>query len=299
MSRTNKVAIDCGNYNFKLDIGESFSSTFTIEEGVDILQDEQYINFEGVNYLIGKGSRDLTYNKVEKTYIPLLLFAINKSLEAENSLEKVNLVDLAIGCPVENVKGLREKFINDLVGRDFLYKANGNVERTIRIEHLLVNGESISAYYSLKKSEREGRCIIFDIGGLSINISSFENGRLEKYITYPKGILHLQEEIRKGLNSEGENYTLEDIGVLMHSSTGISNLESYYNKFIEAFLNEVKISFKLNLYNNVYLSGGGSILLENTIKYKVPAATIVEDPLFANVKGNKKLLLLQARKWSE
>ena len=293
MNKTINIAIDCGNFNYNTDAGVIFSSMFCVDDGASPL-DEPMITFDGVTYLIGKGERDLTYNKTEKKYIQSLLYAIHKNLEELNELKTENYINLCIGCPLDN-KGLKEKFIAELEGKTFEYVVDG-IERSVKIEHLLVIGEGISSFYSLGKSTREKSTVIFDIGGLSVNICSFINGRLEHNFTYPKGMLNVQEEIRLRINSNGNNQELKDIERLINDNL-IENVEIEYNKFVNEFMNFAKIKIKIENYSELLFTGGGSIRLKDSIKNNVVRAKFFDDPLFSNVKGNKKLL--NSKKWSD
>lgn len=290
------VAIDCGNFNFNTDAGIMFNSMFCVDDGASPL-DEPRIIIDGVTYLIGKGERDLTYNKTEKQYIQSLIYAIDRNLEETGEIKSDNQVNLCIGCPLDNT-GLKEKFISELVGKTFTYKigTTDSKERTIKIVNLLVIGEGISSFYSLGKSAREKSTVIFDIGGLSVNICSFVNGRLEHHFTLPKGMLNVQEEIRLRINSNGNNQELKDIERLINDNL-IDGVEEEYKKFVNEFMNFAKIKIKIDNYSELLFTGGGSIRLKNGIKNSVVRAKFFDDPLFSNVKGNRKLL--NSKKWSD
>lgn len=287
------VAVDCGNFNYNTDAGVIFNSMFCIDDGVSPL-DEPRITMDGITYLIGKGERDLTYNKTEKKYIQSLIYAIHKNLEETGELETVNQVNLCIGCPLDNTR-LKEKFIKELEGKNFNYEIDG-VSRSIKIIHLLVIGEGISSFYSLGKTDREKSTVIFDIGGLSVNICSFINGRLEHHFTFPEGMLNLHEEIRLRINADGNNQELKDIERLINDNL-IDGVEYEYKKFVEKFMNFAKIKIKINNYSELLFTGGGAIRLKSVIKSNVIRAKFFDDPLFSNVKGNRKLL--NSKKWSE
>lgn len=292
--KTIDVAVDCGNFNYKTDAGITFSSMFCIDDGVSPL-DEPRIEINGTTYLIGKGERDLTYNKIEKKYIQSLLYAINENLKETGDLNTENSINLCIGCPLEN-SGLKEKFIEELEGKTFEYKVNNEERRKVTIKHLLVIGEGISSFYSLNKSAREKSTVIFDIGGLSVNICSFVNGRLEYRTTYPKGMLNVHDDIKTRVNANGDNQELKDIERLINDGL-IEDVEMEYNKFVEDMMNFTKLKIKISNYSQILFTGGGSIRLSDVISNQIKKASFFDDALFSNVKGNKKLL--NSKKWSE
>lgn len=286
------VATDCGNFNYKTDAGLIFNSMFCIDNEISPL-DEPKITIDGVTYSIGKGDRDLTYNKTEKQYIQSLLYAIHINLKERGELNDENHINLCIGCPLDNT-GLKDKFTEELEGKSFDYTID-NKTRRIKIVHLLVVGEGISSFYSLGKTDREKSTVIFDIGGLSVNICSFVNGRLEHHLTYPKGMLTVQEDIRLRINANGNNQELKDIERLINENL-IDDVDIEYKNFLKEVLNFAKIKIKSANYSEILFTGGGAIRLKNIIK-SIPRAKVFDDPLFSNVKGNKKLL--NSKKWSD
>lgn len=288
-----KIAIDCGNFNYKTENEITFSSMFCLDDGQSHSNEDQ-ITYDGVTYSIGKGSRDLTYNKIEKQYIQSLLFAIHRTLEENNELFTMNKIDLCIGCPLDNT-GLKERFTSELEGKSFKYTV-GNSERVIKIEHLMVVGEGISSFYSLGKDTRQKSTVIFDIGGLSVNICSFVNGRLEHHFTLPKGMLNVQEEIRIRVNSGGNNQKLEDIERLINDNL-VNNVDVEYTNFFKEIMNFTKIKININNYSELLYTGGGTIRLKEVIQKLNARAKMFDNPLYSNVKGNKKLL--NAKKWSD
>lgn len=278
----NILAIDLGNYNIKT--SEDFMAISTFVEG-EVLnpQGEEVLIFDGKTYMMEKGSFDNEYNKSKKNYKPNLLYAISNSVQKD-----VKTLDLVLGVPVDNI-GITKQFQDELQGKEFEWALNG-VSRSIKINRVATVGEGISAFYTLNRLKRLSPIILVDIGGRTVNVIIFENGKLKDKFTISMGMINLYDSIAAKENSTGNRYKAEQIYNLIERGI-IEDTAEQEELFIEQIMNEIKRRVDANLYDVIF-SGGGSVALESHLE---AIGEIIDDGLFSNVKGNKKIAEAQWR----
>ncbi len=277
------LAVDLGNFNIATSEGVIFSSRYT--KGEDIAPGEETIKFDGETYLIGKGNFDNIFNKAKKNYLPNLLYAIAKSTEDEN-------INLVLGVPLDNL-GIKDDFKNTLEGKTFNFEFNGE-QRIVNIKKLGTIAEGLSSFYTLRKEERERDTLIIDIGGRTVNVCTFVEGKINTKFTHPCGMIDLYDSIKTNINNaEGMNYSLEEMQRLVKNKIYEGNREK--EEFVGKMLNAINLKIpNMNVYN-IYLTGGGSIELDNELRDLIKNFRFVSDPLFSNVIGNKKIAQLKWR----
>ena len=278
------LTVDLGNYNINTCEDVMFPATFTVGSPENPIG-EEIITIDGIDYCMAKeGAFDYEFNKNKKNYKPNLFYAIYKSTDETE-------IDLVLGIPVENF-GVASNFKEDLEGKEFEFKINGQ-DKKIKINRVAVVGEGISSYYMLKKEQRENRSVmIVDIGGRTINLATFKNGRLEYKKQINKGMIDLYEVIKSRHNSiNGDNLETEQIDYLIQQGHVKVEKEDEFN-FVESIFNAIKLVANRDYYD-IYFTGGGAIRLEDTLKEIEPRGIIMEDALFTNCKGNKKIAQAQ------
>lgn len=286
------LAVDLGNYNIKTSEGIHFSSRFTEDNTGAAPSGEEILEYNNRTYLMGKGNFDHTFNKAKKDYIPNLLTAIAKSVPS-----KVKEIKLVLGVPLDNL-GLRETFSEELEGKKFEFVFNGD-KREIIITKLATIGEGISSYYTLSDKERVHDTMIVDIGGRTVNVVTYKNKKQDNRYTIPKGMIDVYDEIKtKENNVNGENYTLDIIEEYISKGI-IKDHKDIKIKFIKHIMNEIKLKSDVRAFR-VCFTGGGAIRLKDVIDitktFGVNDFKVIDDALFSNVEGNKKIAEL---KWSE
>lgn len=283
------LAIDLGNYNIKTSEGTHFISTFEPFDGLDP-GERKILTYNGKEYVMElKSSFDNEFNKTKKDYIPNLLWAINKS--TPRHIESVRIV---LGIPVENM-GAIDKFKEELEGRTFTFKVKGCDKRTILIDKVAVVAEGVSSFYTLPEKERMNDILIIDIGGRTTNVVSFKQGRIEHKKQVNKGMINYYEDITSKYNSKGECVNTEDIKSLIEKGIVDSSTVNFYkDELIKYIFNQVKTKCNRNYYK-IWFTGGGSIELKEAILRLEPYANFMNDALFSNVNGNKRIALSQWR----
>lgn len=283
------LAIDLGNYNIKTSEGINFISTFAEFDGIDP-GERKLLNYNGKDYVMElKSSFDNEFNKTKKNYIPNLLWAINRSLP-----RGVDLVSIVLGIPVENL-GTVNKFKEELENKRFTFRVKGNEKRSILIDKVAVVAEGVSSFYTLPETERRNDTLIIDIGGRTTNVVSFKNGRIEHKKQINRGMINYYEDVASKYNSKGECVNTEDIKNLIEKGiVDIDTVTFYKNELVKYIFNQVKTKCNRDYYK-IWFTGGGSIELKETILRLEPKANFMDNALFTNVNGNKRIALTQWR----
>ena len=283
------LAIDLGNYNIKTSEGIHFISTFAEFDGIDP-GERKVLTYNGKDYVMElKSSFDNEFNKTKKNYIPNLLWAINRSLP-----RGVDSVSIVLGIPVENL-GTVNKFKEELENKRFTFRVKGNEKRSILIDKVAVVAEGVSSFYTLPETERMNDTLIIDIGGRTTNVVSFKNGRIEHKKQINKGMINYYEDVASKYNSKGECVNTEDIKNLIEKGiVDIDTVTFYKNELVKYIFNQVKTKCNRDYYK-IWFTGGGSIELKETILRLEPKANFMDNALFTNVNGNKRIALTQWR----
>lgn len=283
------LAIDLGNYNIKTSEGIHFISTFAEFDGIDP-GERKLLNYNGKDYVMElKSSFDNEFNKTKKNYIPNLLWAINRSLP-----RGVDSVSIVLGIPVENL-GTVNKFKEELENKKFVFRVRGNEKRSILINKVAVVAEGVSSFYTLPETERMNDTLIIDIGGRTTNVVSFKNGRIEHKKQINRGMINYYEDVASKYNSKGECVNTEDIKNLIEKGiVDIDTVTFYKNELVKYIFNQVKTKCNRDYYK-IWFTGGGSIELKETILRLEPKANFMDNALFTNVNGNKRIALTQWR----
>lgn len=285
------LGVDLGNWNVNTSEGDIFPARYTTVENIlgtatDVLE------YEDVKYYMKEGKLENNYDKANKeTNIILFLYAL--------ALQKDRYFKVVVGLPALTYKTSRDTFKEKLLENKVYHLKINGIEKTIVIEDLIVFPEGAGAYYSL--SQRNKNAVVVDIGGGTTNILSFKNGKLDKCTTLGKGMIELYNNVREYLNS---TYTLklelEDIEVIMKEGLRVDGeeisfvfIKSIIDSFVKDLMNELR-NYPIRT-NKVLLTGGGSKLLKGPLS-KILGLEVIDDYLFSNAKGFKKV---GESKWKE
>ena len=238
------------------------------------------------------GKLENNYDKANKE-TNLILFLYSLAVQKDKYFKAV------VGLPALAYKANRDSFKDKLLNQKIHDVIINKQPKKIIIEDLIVFPEGAGAYFSLRN--RPKNCVIIDIGGGTINIVSFKNGKLDTCTTIGKGMIQLYNQVRDYLNS---TYTLklelEDIEIIMKEGLKVDNeeisftfIKSIINDFIVDLMNELR-NFPIRT-SKVLLTGGGSKLLKAPLRV-IHGLEVVEDYMFSNAKGFKKV---GESKWKE
>lgn len=285
------LGADLGNWNVTTSEGDIFPARYTVVENIlgatgDVLE------YEGTKYYMREGKLENNYDKANKeTNIILFLYTL--------ALQKERYFKVVVGLPALTYKTSRDTFKEKLLENKVYHLKINGIEKTIIIENLIVFPEGAGAYYSL--NQRPKNAVIVDIGGGTTNIVSFKSGKLDKCTTLGKGMIEIYNNVREYLNS---TYTLklelEDIEIIMREGLRVDGDEISFtfikpiiDSFVKDLMNELR-NYPIRT-SKVLLTGGGSKLLKGPLS-KIPGLEVIDDYLFSNVKGFKKV---GEAKWKE
>lgn len=271
------VTVDLGNYNTKY-LGENkgmFSSKISTAFNPNGEMFER-ISFHGATTYITVGQLEREFSKVDKNYMPILLYAISKATTDTN-------INLCLLLPVNQLPK-KERMIQELKGKSFSFEING-ITRKIFIHNVAILPEGYVSFYSLDNVDDKD-ILIIDIGSRTVNYASFIEGKIEKSFTNKIGTYDFYSKIKELENSKGEDYLEEDIERLINRGR-ITVSHDMYLDFLKEILNYTKGQINIKSYT-VYFTGGGSKLLEDYIKSNTPCE-IHEDAVYSNVIGASNL----------
>lgn len=279
------IAVDLGNYNIKTSEGVVFESRYQEVEQEDF--ENELVEIENKFYKMESGEFENEFNKAKKNYLPNLLYAISKSIEKDD-IE----VDLVLGVPASNL-GITSDIKNDIENRSFNFKVFG-VDKNVKINKVATVAEGLSSFYTLKKEERLKDLVILDIGGRTINVCAFSKGRTLLKFTQPGGMLDLYSIVQENYNKFGNNANIEEIIRLIENET--INCEEEKIRFVKDQINKIKLKISnLNTFK-IYVTGGGSLELQQGLRNVLGEINYIPDTLFSNVKGNK---IIAELKWGK
>ena len=280
------LGIDVGNYSLKSNTGINIKSLVSKEE--NILGSGIILEMDNNKYIIGEGSFETELNKSSKeNFIPLLYTGI--ALSSEDDFNSI-VCGLPINQYKDNHKALEELIEINKVKE---LKINGK-ERTIVIENFKAYPEGIGSYYNLNLNED---VILIDIGGRTTDIAYISDNKHQKSSTVAVGTLNIYKSIADTINSKYSlDLSLKDIDRIIDRGILTIDGEKINLSFITSILktNFMKIKedldFKFNVRTEkIVLVGGGSKLFGKAFINRYSNCSIVEDPIYSNAKGFKKV----------
>lgn len=243
----------------------------TVEEGInDINKKAIQIEFEGKEYTIGEktGNFSVDLNKInDKTFRLCLFTAIAKQMKNDTVAE----IQLVTGLPVEYYKTQKQELINSLEGLNVTIVLNDEPKKFI-ITKCLVFPQS-AGLFLLEPNKFTGDNIIIDIGGLTVDISYFDDMTLSKSGTYELGMLKLYDRIIQAIKAEyqvsydilkAENI-IQEKNIIKNGQ--IINVADLVNKILrnhtETIIMNIKNGFKEYETSKRTFIGGGSFILKD------------------------------------
>jgi plasmid segregation protein ParM len=239
------VVVDLGNYNVKYlaDRKGIFSSKYSTKFNANSDMFER-IEIDSQLTFIGVGEYEREFNKVDKNYLPLLLYAIDRATNESD-------INLCLLLPVSQMSN-KDKLINSLKGNTFTFDINGK-DRRINIDKVAVLAEGFVSYYSIEEGDKDD-ILIIDVGSRTINYSSFIEGKLEKNFTEKLGVFDLYSTIKDIQNSAGGDYVEEDIERLIKNNKMINcilNEANMYTIFKESCKSKLKYRYRNDIQEGI------------------------------------------------
>jgi plasmid segregation protein ParM len=263
-----------------------FLSTF--EEGTnDVNKKAIKIEFEGKEYTIASptGAFSTDLNKINDLNFRLCLYtAIARQMKSDTVAE----IQLVTGLPAEYYKSQKQELINSLEGLKVNIILNGQPKR-FTITNCLVFPQS-AGLFILNPGKFEGDNIVIDIGGLTVDVSLFDDMTLTRTGTYELGMLKLYDKIIQTVKAEYEvSYDVLKAEQIIKTKQIIDNGEvidvtDLVNRVLrnhtDSIIMNVKNGFKEYDTSRRNFIGGGSYMLRDYL----PGIINSED-IYTNAKA--------------
>lgn len=291
MSEVTKLIIDLGNSNVKTNLGVQFSSQ-VVQTSVNNVDFSDAIIYEDKCYAIGQGQYDNNNIKSDKKYVEqLVLYAIACCTKSEET-------DIFLHLPVNQLT-MKPNLIQRLQDKSFNFKVNSHSygiplqERTVKIGKVGVVAEAVASYYSLGDEVTEF-IVMLDIGSKTINYATYtqigEND-LEKSGTLDFGIHQFYEDVISYYKEEKhKTYTLSDINKRVISKK-IDIPQFLSENFVDRIKNALRGKGFMDFDDySIKCVGGGSLVLEESLKTGFSDAIVLSDAVNRNVMGSELIL---------
>lgn len=249
------------------------------------------ISIDGIDYSVGSGSMSVEVDKTDQE--------INKVCTLYNlALTGPGEYFLVAGLPIGQYKIQKDKFYKMVMGYNDCSVVYKDSEYRFKINDVFVFPQGAAALMSV--SQMNGDYIVFDIGGLTIDIAWVEmnNGMpsMQKYDTWYKGVQKLYSDIIHLVNNKF-NMTLEPRyaeKILVNGLTidgerqDMSFIQPVVNRYLEPILTEFLLNYP-SRSTQILLCGGGANVFYQAFKSKFKSVILLPDSQFANAIGYYKI----------
>ena len=309
------IAIDAGKFACKAatynpDGSEkiiSFRSKLEETQRAEAQGQSYIVNYGGKRYLVGEQATEASVSgkttKSEEVHKISAYTALGLLANTDDEIV------VALGCPLS----IYENAVQRKAFKEYMFPAGqtidvtvNNITKHLKVKSCMIFPES-SGIVHLEPDKYSGDAIgVLDLGGLNLNavVYSHQMPVLETLFCENLGGNVFTTELKNALSQNyGEDipdwmmssiikqgYVTDNLssnGILAGSKEFISNFKE---KHIDNILSICqKHSWNLRFTRLVFV-GGSSELFREEIKRKLPAAVIVEQPEFANVRGFLKAI---------
>lgn len=276
------LGVDIGSFATKTSKMIQFNSR--VSSVGNILGDEYEFELYGEKYYIEQGEPDTEYRKIKRNnYLKLLFSALVLS-------DVPGDIDLVLGLPISQYNKDKDELTEIIEDNNVLKGYVNGKKKEYFIRNVEVYPEGVGA----AGTDYEG--IIVDIGGMTTDICLVrkENGKRKiiKPNSLPMGTIELYENFISAINarysldldsSETERILKRGLKIEGEPVDIMFAKKAFYD-FMDSLINKLKVEYTLST-NDVYFTGGGSLLLKGLIYKKIPHANVAEDGVFANAKA--------------
>ncbi|MDP4146783.1 MAG: ParM/StbA family protein [Bacillota bacterium] len=281
------MGIDVGYSNTKVCSKEGvdiFRST--VAQGIVDINKSIQIEFQGKEYTIGEnnGIFSVKINKINDIAFKLCLFtAIARNLR--NGDENVELVT---GLPVQYYKEQKSELKESLEGVSVNMMINDKPIH-FSIIKCVVFPQS-AGLFVLKPEKFSGDNIVIDIGGMTVDVSYFNNMTLQDYRTYELGMIKLYDKIVQNIKAEyGISYDLLHAQNIIDSKEVIKDgqivdCSDLVNQTLKSHAQLIinRVSAGLDQYDTSkrQFIGGGAYILRDYLPTEVS-----QDDIYSNARA--------------
>ena len=277
------IGIDLGNYSTKSSKGINILSK--VSKLSNILSNSTTLTTPNGNYYIEEGDFDTEYRKVNKKYIKELF--LTSILLSSNEINNQLVVGLPLSQYKQDKDKLKQLLLSDRIQNISL---NGN-DRKLILEDIEIYPEGVGA---LVETEFNG--VICDIGGLTTELAILENNKIKQPYSLSTGTLNLYSDFIKSINSKFSlDLKSEDATRILKSGLkiygeqkDISFAMDAFKSYVENIVRELQVSYSIKTLD-IMLVGGGSQLLYQAFKNRIPQSQLIDNSIFANAMGFEKI----------
>ena len=281
------LGVDLGNFSVKTSEKVCFLSKIS---EIDNFTGDNKIIFNGKTLFVGEGEFNTDWNKSRKDItIPLLFSAIYKS-------SNDNINKIVVGLPINQYKSHKAE-LKELIENNKCATINN---RQLIIDEIEIAPEGAASYYNLSQLNIQkignNQLIIVDLGGLTTDITLFINNKIANVLTVPVGILKIYQDVITYINTNyTQNLVLEDAEfiikdglILRGKKIDVSFISCILKRHFDSLYKELQLKFNVDK-GYVYLTGGGSLLLQYAFKNRLNNVIVSDDCLFDNSIGFKRV----------
>lgn len=296
------ITVNCGSSNVKATNGEVellYGNKLVETQIMNTLNQVGAkvwdVEYDSTNYLVGEGAEQevaVSEGKATEEHIIATLTAVANLRGDAQEVALVYNESLNMFKTSGKIENIRKKFL----GKHEINVDKRKHEFTIKEVLVLPEG---TGNVLLDSKNMNGRVLVIDIGGSTINVVSLYKLRAElsRSFSVPIGMHNLVANIRDEVHTKlNRNLQEHYIASAMEFRDETPELLGLIDSMCAKRLREldsiaIKRGLDLNDYKHIYFVGGGVKMLESQIKshYGTPRAVIVEDPIWADTRGNHKL----------
>lgn len=280
------LGVDIGNYN--LNSSEGICLESKTSRSSSLFSNSPLVDIFGKKLTIGEGEFDTEYRKVKKqNYLQMLYTTI--CLSTTDTYNNV-----VVGLPISQYKTDKDELINLIIQNSAMEGTINNNERKIKLQDVEVYPEGIGAV----NSDFEG--IIVDIGGRTTDVCHIENVDGKKKLINPTseaiGTLNLYTDFIKTLNNQYSlDLKIQDTERILRNGLKIKGVEAdirdaklVFTDYVDKIVNKLRIEYSANTLD-IKMLGGGAIILGKSLSKRLPNATIIDNPIFANSQAFRRV----------
>lgn len=293
-NKTAKAGIDIGYSHTKIATGEkgdiidSFKSIVRDGE-IDINKDATLIDYENKRYTVGEnyGRQIFETKKTHDINFDICLMASLARTHDTSELE----INIVTGLPIAYYQAQKDELTQHLTNKQFEFGYNGR-DRRFNIRNVAVFPQSAGLPLLYPNEFEDKKVLVTDIGGLTVDVSYFEDGRLVEYNSYDKGVLMFHKHLSKLINSKySTRYDFQDMervvehGIVIEEeriSESEFSIKDHQQNWAQSIMDSLKADFPWATVDNRTFIGGGS----KAFKGFLPETnSIKSDEVFANAKA--------------
>lgn len=279
------LGVDLGSFATKTSTGVQFSSR--VSNVGNILGNDYIFELEGETYFIEEGQYDTEYRKIKRDNFLKLLFSALVLSKVEPDVE------LIVGLPISQFKTDKTALKTMIENKRLIRGCVNGTFKEYYIKKVEVYPEGVGAagpYY-------EG--IIVDIGGRTTDVCLVRKvdgkRKIIKPDSIPAGTIELYNSFISAINSKyGLDLKFEDTERILRQglridgqSVDITFAKNTFYNFMDRLISKLRVDYSLST-DEVFFTGGGSILLDSMIRKKIKQATVSRDGVFDNARAYYK-----------